>query len=54
MTGGIDRMGKVADGNTVSDFDAEEIKRQFSIQLSVAPVEFKGNIINVLGYSGIL
>ena len=48
MTGGIDRMGKVADGNTVSDFDAEEIKRQFSIQLSVAPVEFKGNIINVL------
>ena len=32
MTGGIDRMGKVADGNTVSDFDAEEIKRQFSIQ----------------------
>ena len=29
MTGGIDRMGKVADGNTVSDFDAEEIKRQF-------------------------
>ena len=52
MTGGIDRMGKVADGNTVSDFDAEEIKRQFSIQLSVAPVEFKGNIINVLDTPG--
>ncbi len=47
MTGGIDRLGSTTDGNTVSDFDAEEIKRQISIQLSLAPVEFKGNIINL-------
>ena len=31
-TGGIDRLGKVAEGNTVSDHDPEEIKRQISIQ----------------------
>ena len=37
-TGGIDRLGKVAEGNTVSDHDPEEIKRQISIQASLAPV----------------
>ena len=31
-----DRMGKVADGNTVTDFDGEETKRQFSISTAVA------------------
>ena len=30
-TGAIDRMGKVTDGNTVCDYDAEEIKRQITI-----------------------
>ena len=40
------------DGNTVSDFDAEEIKRQISIQLSLAPIEFKGNIINLIDTPG--
>ena len=52
MTGGIDRLGSTTDGNTVSDFDAEEIKRQISIQLSLAPVEFKGNIINLIDTPG--
>lgn len=52
MTGGTDRLGNTADGNTVSDYDAEEIKRQFSIQLSLAPVEFKGNIINLIDTPG--
>ena len=41
MTGGTDRLGKTADGNTVCDFDAEEIKRVISIQLALAPVEGK-------------
>ena len=36
MTGAIDRMGKAADGNTVCDYDPEEVKRQISISLSVA------------------
>ena len=48
MTGAIDRMGKAADGNTVCDYDPEEIKRQISISLAVAPLEFKGCKINVL------
>ncbi len=52
MTGAIDRMGKAADGNTVCDYDPEEVKRQISISLSVAPVEFKGCNINVLDTPG--
>ena len=40
MTGAIDRMGKAADGNTVCDYDPEEIKRKISISLAVAPVEY--------------
>ena len=51
--GHIDRQGRVEDGNTVSDFDPEEIKRSISINTSVAPVEWKGtkvNIIDVPGY----
>ncbi|MBQ8801070.1 MAG: GTP-binding protein, partial [Clostridium sp.] len=52
MTGAIDRMGKAVDGNTVCDYDPEEIKRQISISLSVAPLEFKGCKINVLDTPG--
>ena len=52
MTGAIDRMGKAADGNTVCDYDPEEIKRQISISLSVAPLEFKGCKINILDTPG--
>ena len=40
LTGATDRQGKVTDGNTVCDYDAEEIKRQISISAAVAPVEF--------------
>ena len=52
VTGAIDRMGKVSDGNTVCDYDAEEIKRQITISASVAPVEFGGCKINVLDCPG--
>ena len=41
VTGVISRMGKVADGNSISDYDKEEQKRQFSISTSVIPVEYK-------------
>ena len=37
MTGAINRMGNSADGNTVSDYDPEEIRRQISISTAVAP-----------------
>ena len=49
----VKRMGKVEDGNTVSDFDKEEKERQFSIGSSVIPVEFeetKLNFIDTPGY----
>ncbi len=52
MTGAIDRMGRTQDGNTVCDYDAEEIKRQISISASVAPVEYKGCKINVIDCPG--
>ena len=52
VTGAIDRLGKVADGNTVCDYDAEEISRQISISLSIAPVTFAGRKINVLDTPG--
>ena len=52
MTGAIDRMGRGADGNTVCDYDPEEIKRQISISTAVAPLEYKGCRINVLDTPG--
>ncbi len=51
-TGSIDRLGKVPDGNTVCDYDPEEQKRQTTISLAVAPVEYNGCKINVLDAPG--
>ena len=51
--GVTDRQGRVEDGNTVSDYDPEEIKRHISISASVAPIEIHGkklNLIDVPGY----
>lgn len=47
-----DRMGNTADGNTVSDFDAEEIKRKISINASVANCEWRSTKINVIDAPG--
>ena len=52
VSGAIARMGKVTDGNTISDFDKEEVKRQFSIAASVVPVEAEGVKINLLDTPG--
>ncbi|MFI3312788.1 MAG: elongation factor G [Eubacteriales bacterium] len=55
LTKGTERLGKNADGNTISDFDPEEIKRHYSISTSLIPVVHKGCKINVLdnpGYFG--
>ena len=41
------RIGKVADGNTISDYDKEEIKRKFSIHTSVVPIEWNKTKINI-------
>jgi len=52
LTGAIDRMGRAADGNTVSDYDAEEKRRQISLSTTVIPVDYKGVHINVLDVPG--
>lgn len=51
---GTDRLGKVADGNTVSDYDAEEIKRKISIGSATAPLEWKNTKINLIDTPGFL
>ena len=52
-TGGTDRLGKVTDGTTVSDYDAEEIKRKASLNLSIVPIEYSGTKINLLDAPGL-
>lgn len=52
LSGITSRMGKVADGNTLSDYSKEEQKRQFSISTSVIPIEWEGYKINILDTPG--
>lgn len=52
--GAINRLGRVDDGNTVSDYDPEEIRRKISVQLSLLPYEWNGvkvNLIDAPGYA---
>ncbi|MCI8645880.1 MAG: elongation factor G [Firmicutes bacterium] len=51
-TGVIDRLGKVEDGNTVSDYDKMEIEKGFSINTSIVPVEWKNSKINFIDTPG--
>ena len=48
----IDRIGTTADGNTVSDFDPEEIKRKISVNASVIPIEWNDTKINFIDTPG--
>ena len=52
LSGITSRMGKVPDGNTVSDYGKEEQKRKFSINASVIPIEWEGVKINVIDTPG--
>ena len=52
MTGSILRMGRNADGNTVSDYDPEETRRNISISTSVIPLEYNNCKINLLDTPG--
>ena len=47
-----DRLGNIADGNTVCDYDPEEIKRGYSISSSIAPMLWNGTKINILDTPG--
>ena len=51
-TKGISRLGSVGDGNTVSDFDPEEHRRETSLQLAVIPCVWKGTKVNLLDTPG--
>ena len=51
-TGVIDRLGKVEDGNTVSDYDKMEIEKGVSINTSIVPVEWKDSKINFIDTPG--
>jgi elongation factor G len=50
--GVISRLGRVDDGSTTSDYDPDEIKRKISINLSLIPVEWRENKINVIDAPG--
>ena len=52
VSGATNRMGKIADGNTISDFDKEEQKREFSISTSLVPIEWEKAKINILDTPG--
>lgn len=52
LAGITNRLGNVTDGNTVSDFDKEEIRRKISISTSVIPAEFNGYKLNILDTPG--
>lgn len=52
LSGITNRLGKVTDGNTVSDYDKEEIKRNFSISTSLVPIVWGKNKINILDTPG--
>ena len=52
LSGGIDRMGKIADGNTVCDYDPDEIKRKISLNTALAYAEWKDVKINIVDTPG--
>ena len=52
VSGAVNRMGKITDANTISDFDKEEQKRGFSIGTSMIPIEWEKAKINVLDTPG--
>lgn len=51
-TGNTDRLGKVEEGTTVSDFDPEEKKRGISLSASIAPIQFNNTKINLVDIPG--
>ncbi len=53
IAGATERIGKVADGTAVTDYDAEEKKRKISVSCAVAPVEYKNTKINIIDTPGL-
>ena len=53
LSGATERMGRVEDGTTASDFDAEEVRRKASLNSSVIPVEYQGVKYNLIDAPGL-
>jgi elongation factor G len=51
-TGAVNRVGRVEDGSTVTDFEPEETRKQISVSLALAPVEHDGYKVNLLDTPG--
>ena len=50
--GAITRVGAIEDGNTTMDFDPDELKREMSVSLAVAPLEWQGDKVNLIDSPG--
>ena len=53
LSGATERMGRVEDGTTASDFDPEEVRRKASLNSSVVPVEYEGVKYNLIDTPGL-
>jgi len=50
--GAVTRLGKVEQGNTISDYDPDEVKRKISLYLSLLPCEWQGMKVNIMDVPG--
>ena len=53
LSGATDRFGKVGEGNTVCDYDPEEIRRKTTVSAAIAPLEWRNHKINLLDAPGL-
>ena len=53
LSGATDRFGKVGEGNTVCDYDPEEIRRKTTVSAASAPLEWRNHKINLLDAPGL-
>lgn len=53
LTGASDRLGNIADGTTICDFDPEEIRRKASVSMALLPLEWKDTKMNLLDTPGL-
>ncbi|HZK65941.1 MAG TPA: GTP-binding protein, partial [Chloroflexota bacterium] len=52
QSGGINRLGRVEEGSTTTDYDPDEIKRRISVSSALAPCEWQGHKVNVVDAPG--
>ncbi len=52
VAGAVSRMGSIQDGNTASDYDEDEHRRKFSLNLALLPLEWEGRKVNLIDTPG--